>query len=73
MQTRGRHEQVVNHLNQTALEGDVALGESAASAHAGGEDDVVAGLFGDEDVLPRRHVGVVTAGQEGWSDVGRTC
>lgn len=72
LQPRGRHEQVVNHLDQTALERDVALGESAASAHAGGEDDVVAGLLGDEDVLPRRHVGVASAGQEGWSDVGGT-
>lgn len=73
LQSRGRHEQVVNHLDQAALESDVALGESAASAHAGGEDDVVAGLLGYEDVLPRRHVGVASAGQESWSDVGGTC
>jgi hypothetical protein len=60
-------------LNEAALEGDVALGESAASTHAGGEDDVVTRLLGDEDVLPRRHVGVAGAGQESWPDVGRTC
>lgn len=73
LQTCGRHEQVVNHLNETALKRDVTLGESAASAHTGGEDNVVARLLSDEDILPRRHVGIASAGQKSWSDVGRAC
>lgn len=61
---RGRDQQVVDDLDEAALEVDVALDQRAAGAHAGGEDDGVAGLLGDEDVLAKRHVGVARAGEQ---------
>lgn len=70
LDARGRDQQVVYYLDEAALEGDVALDQRAARAHAGGEDDGVAGLLGDEHVLAKRHVGVARAGEQRGPDVG---
>lgn len=70
-QLGGRDEEVVNHLDLAALEGNVALEDGAARAHAAGQHDGVAGLLVDEHVLALGDVGVVGGRQERGLEVRR--
>lgn len=60
------------------MEANVAFLESATSSHAGGEDNSVARLLGNEDILTKRHVCVFRALEKrgpdiGWASVKTSC